>query len=138
MSGPKIHYASVIEDSPLVIMDRVVGISGAAITQATLTGIAFRAFEYASQEEAESDTEQTEVGTSETLTVSSVIFDTLQTAAPWDSSKEATGYNFRTTIPAARFPNGGKWVAIEVTFDPVSGEDFCDVWIVNVLHKRGS
>lgn len=129
----RIHYAEVFEDSPKVLMDRVQNITGANITQAVITSISRQVFEYGSQEEAESNTEGTEVGTAASLTVSDVVFDTLQTTAPWDSTVDATGYNFKDVVPAAKFPTGRKWYRVEYLVTPTTGEAFPIVWIVQAV-----
>lgn len=132
----KIHYASGFEDSPIVLMDRVTSVSGAAITQATITSIAYVVHEYASQQEAERDINGSAVGTAGTLTKTDVVFDTLQTGAPW--TYDTTGYNFRFTLPGTRRPTGGKWHRVEVTFTPSSGEAFPIVWIIETKALAGS
>jgi hypothetical protein len=137
MSGFK--YAKGLEDNPITLMDRVRSIADVNITQASVTAITYRVFEYATQAEAEQDIGSSEVGTTGTLTVNSVVYDTLQTAAPWDSTIDATGYNFRFTLPGSRRPTGGKWYRVQVTFDMASGsdDDFDTVWLIEALPKAG-
>lgn len=134
----KIHFGEGREDTPIVLMDRVQNVAGANITQATITSIAYRVFEYASEQEAKLDTNGSEVGESATLTKTDVVFDALQTGAPWDSAKDAVGYNFRFTLPSARRPTGNKWHRVEVTFTPSSGEAFAIVWIIETSALAGS
>lgn len=131
-----ISRAQGFEGSPLTLMDRVYGHAGTAITQASLTAISYAAWEYASVDDAESDTNGTAVGVSASLVVADTVFDTLQTDARW--ARDALGYNFRFTLPVARLPNGGKYVRVEVLFDPTSGEDFPSVWIIDVLPMAGN
>lgn len=56
------------------------------------------------------------------LTVSAVVYDSLQTPAIWTA--DGTGYNFRHTVPASALPNGGRVHRIEYRFTPASGEPF--------------
>jgi hypothetical protein len=131
-----INRAQGFEGSPLTLMDRIYGHAGTAITQASLSAISYQAWEYSSEDDAESDTNSTAVGTSASLVVADTVFDTLQTDARW--SRDSVGYNFRFTLPVARLPTGGSFVRVEVLFDPASGEDFPSVWIIEVLPMAGN
>ena len=133
MSG--LRWASVLEDNPLVLMDRVKGHDAANITQASINAISFRVWRYASLADLKSGTNPTEVGTSASLTVANVVFDALQTAdEAWTANGgDAAGYNFKTTIPKARFATAG-YHAVEILFDPAAAgeEDFRIAWGVRV------
>ncbi len=120
------------ENSPVVLMDRVYGESKALITQAAIDTITYRVFEYATREDADGDRNREEVGEEAELTPADVIYDTLQTAAPWDTTKDAAGYNFRFTLPGARRPTGGYFARVEVWLTPsTSGEEaYPLVWII--------
>ena len=113
-----VHRATVWEDSGLSIMDRVYGPTAALITQAALTSITATLFLAGVQVQQS------------TLTIATVVFDTLQTDARW--TLDATGYNFRHDIAAAWFAVPGKY-RMEYKFDPVTGEDWHDVWAIDVL-----
>jgi hypothetical protein len=52
-----------------------------------------------------------------TLTISSVVFDTLQT--DWD--EDSTGYNFRAELPTTAFPTGGRNYQAEVKITTSGG-----------------
>jgi hypothetical protein len=54
---------------------------------------------------------------SATLTISSVVFDTLQTS--W--GEDSTGYNFLAEIPTTAFPSGGKNYQAEVKITTTGG-----------------
>jgi hypothetical protein len=49
---------------------------------------------------------------SPTVTISSVIFDTMQ--ADWDG--DSRGYNFKLTLAATAFPTGGRTYEVELKF----------------------
>lgn len=104
------------EDAGLTIMARVLGNAGTAVTQASLTGIAFKAFDLATG---------AQVGSTTALTVSAVVFDTLQDDDDdprW--TLDSTGFNFLYTVPATFFPTGDQKYLLEFVFDPVSGDNF--------------
>lgn len=102
---------NVIEDSGVRWMARVLGQSGSAIVQADVSSIAYSVYD-------KSDT--TTATTTGTLTVSDVIYNTLQTDSRW--GKDATGYNFGWNVPASIFAAGNKTYRIEVKITPSSGE----------------
>lgn len=94
---------------------RVVGNAAAAITQASLSSISYKIFNESS------DTPDTAVETG-TLTVSSVVFDTLQTDARW--TKDTTGYNFRNVVAGTNITGDGRRYLVEYLFTPTSGAAF--------------
>ena len=104
------------EDGAVVLMARVQNASAANITQASVTAITYAVYDVQ---------QNTTVLASTSLTVSSVVFDTLQTPSIW--TKDTTGYNFRHDPAKTTLPNGGKVYRFEYLIDPTSGEDF---WIV--------
>lgn len=123
-----------IIDSGVTLMARVRGHNGALITQASLTAITYT---------VRNLTLATTVTSAQSLTVSSVIFDSLQQGdTSWDVDSAAEpgrdgswGYNFRATIPASHFGTfhvesitpyrvTNHEFQIDVLFDPVTGEDF--------------
>lgn len=111
----KIHKQVVFEDSGASCMARVVGNAATAITQATITSITSHVFDL------DSSTPTTDLDNS-TLTVSSVVFDTLQTDARW--TVDSTGYNFRHDFAASIFTTGGHRYRVEFVFTPSSGAVF--------------
>lgn len=136
---PKINFGTAFEDTGCSLMDRVYGNAGAAITQATIANIAYKVYEHTTKELAILAASGTLVaGTASSLTVATVVFDTLQTAAPWDTTADALGYNFRYDSPAVDRPTGGKWYRHEIVFTPTSGVPFAVVWIVECLPMAGS
>jgi len=92
-------------------MARITGTDAANIQQADVSSIAYSVYDL------DDETTATVTGT---LTVSSVVYDTLQTDARWDT--DTTGYNFRWDVPASVFADGDKIYRIEIAFTPASGE----------------
>lgn len=109
---PRVYTASINEDDDFTPIARVKNGAGTLITQASLTSITYYAYDTGTA---------TQTGTG-TLTISSVVFDTLQTGSNW--TVDGTGYNFLATIPGTCFPDGGKVYRVEIVFNPVSGSDF--------------
>lgn len=108
----------VFEDSGASLMARIKGGDGANITQASISSIAYSVFSLSTTNGVTTGTETT----TGTLTVSDVVFDTLQTDARW--GKDSTGYNFRWDVPASVLANGDTTYRIEIKFTPTSGEAF--------------
>jgi len=101
----------VAEDSTFAVMLRL-QVDGVTATQSVLSSITWKAWD-----EQNTGT----VHASGTLTVSSVVFDTLQTDGRW--SADATGYNFRHDITQATFTDPGRYV-IEYTVTMTGGNSF--------------
>lgn len=114
--------ATIWEQQSVFAMARIQGNSGVNITQASLTSILYKVYDVKNG--------NTLVG-SGTLVISATVFDTLVTADTNRWKTDAIGYNFGGTIPAACFPLGDKTYLVEITFDPVSGDDFYFVLKVN-------
>lgn len=95
---------TVVESSSFSVMARIHA-SGANITQADVTSIEYQIYPHNS----------TTAHTGATaLTVSSVIFDTLQTDARW--TKDATGYNFRHDVAATVLTDPATEYEVEYKF----------------------
>jgi hypothetical protein len=106
----EVHEFSGWEDTPVVLMARVTGEDSELITQASIDSITIDVYRIdGSVSEA--------VGSQASLTVADTVFDTLQTDDRW--TEDATGYNFRYTVPVARFATPGRH-RIEFWF---TGED---------------
>lgn len=117
---------SVWEDGGATVMARVIGNAGTAITQASLTSIHYSLFD------TNGATPETAVVAGTSLTVSDVVFDTLQTDARW--TQDATGYNFRHTIAASVLAAPAHLYRAEYKFTPTSGEVF---WVVAEILTLG-
>lgn len=127
MADTRVHPFSAWEDSGFSLMARVYGQTGAAITQAAISAITATFYDI------DDEDSPVAIGSPASLTVASVVFDTLQTDSRW--TKDATGYNFRYDVPATYTATPGK-VRCEVKFDPASGENFHVVFegTVKALH----
>lgn len=86
------------EGTSVKVMARVYDVDNALITQAALSTVKYRVVTSA----------EVEVIALTALTISSVVFDTLQTASD-DASwvKDETGFNFKFTLPITAIPTGG-------------------------------
>lgn len=114
MSATDELVLSVFEDTGAVIMARVYGNAGTAITQASLSSIVCKVYDLTNGD--------TLIAT-RTLVIASVVFDTLQTSDPrW--TEDDTGYNFLDVVEATNFPEGGRTYRLEYKFTPASGQVF--------------
>lgn len=111
----EVAKAYVWEDSGAALMARVVGNDAAAITQATVTSIERKTYDLDSATPTTATDETT-------LTVSTVVFDTLQTDARW--TEDSTGYNLRDDVDDTIFATGGHRYRVEYVVEPSSGAKF--------------
>ncbi len=129
MVATDIIRGKVFEDGGATCMARIIGQAGVAITQASLTSIGCKVFDLGGA------TPDTPIATS-SLTISSVVFDTLQTDARW--TYDTTGYNFLHAHAAATFPSGDTRYRVEYLFTPVSGAAFFAVFELQSLQVKTS
>lgn len=85
---------------------------GKCLKQADLSSITFRAYD-----EEDPDT----TVNSGTVTVSSSIFDTLQTTADDPAWPFTRGFNFRHDLTPANFPTGDRTYVVEYKFTTTGG-----------------
>lgn len=120
-NAAKVWNVIVNEDSGGSICARVRLPSAAYITQAAFGTISVRYRKLS----------QTGSTTSTSLTVSSVVFDTLQTDTFWKGidgvAVDTLGYNFRWDFAATVFPDPGEY-GVTFVFTPSAGAAF----LVNV------
>ena len=120
-----VTHGEVVEDQPAFLMRRVYNTAGTDITQASLSNINYTIHDTSDDSELVSST---------ALTISTVVFDTLQITAPWlNAGGEADGYNFGAELPGTGWATPGKVVQVQVTFDPASGNDFPAIFRLTVL-----
>lgn len=128
-----IRQGNVVPLSPKTLLDRI-EIDGVVANIAAVTHVKTRIWQYATFEDAESDTDGTEMGTEITTLSAACMFNTLQTAM-WNN-KDSLGYNCKIVIPSARFPAGGKYYGIDNLVQPsaVGAESFLlDRWVLYAL-----
>jgi hypothetical protein len=126
MPQAKVNTGFAFEDAGVALMARVEGWNGVNIVQSDLSAIQYCV--------TNKNTGATVIA-STSLTISSVVFNTLQTPAVWQT--DATGYNFRHNVPAAAFPSGDEVTPViyrveyKLTF--ASGEPVFLVWDIEAL-----
>ena len=101
----------VAEDSTFAVMLRL-QVDGVNATQGVLSSITWKAWD---------ERNTAAVYASGTLTVSDVVYDTLQTDGRW--SADSTGYNFRHDITQATFTDPARYL-IEYTVTMTGGNSF--------------
>lgn len=79
----------------------------------------------------------TEVTPAPSITVSDVIFDTVQTdGAAWSLDDNALGYNFKATLAPTYFPTGGHVYRVEFYFTLSGGTHKLPVLFEGVARGR--
>ncbi len=112
---PQPKRASIWEDGGAFLAARVLGNNGNYITQSAISSITYLVYDI---------TAGAEVATG-SLTVSSVVFDSLQTDGRW--TEDDTGYNFGVAVSASWFSIADHTYRVEYKFTPSSGQVF---WVV--------
>ena len=112
MPKPRIFELQTVEQTSTPILARVEA-DGVNLTQSTTSSVTYKVY----------NTSNTQTGTG-TFTVSSVMFNSLQTDARW--TEDATGYNFLGTLPSTCFPAPGHH-RVEIKFTTSSGAVF---WLI--------
>lgn len=137
MSAAMIHRGVAVEGVPNWILGRLCAVTangatspreveGNLVIQSDVDEITLKAF----------DSSGVQIGTTQTLTVADVIFDTLQTTKTWKRLKG--GGNFRYLAPASLFPTGGVTEKIEVLATLQDGSLAPGLWEVDVLEMEQS
>ena len=111
MAAADIPQVTILEDSGVTLMARIQGENAANIAQADVSAISRNVYDG-----------ETLIGVSTGLTVSSVVFDALQTDARW--TFDSIGYNFKDPIDDDVFPSGDKVYRVEYKFTPTTGADY--------------
>ena len=109
-----IAAGSVFQNSGALFLARVRSSSGSYVTQATLSTITCRV--------SNMTTGVAVTVISPTITISTSVFDALQTDAYW--TQDTTGYNFKHAMPATAFPTANNVYRVEYKFTPTSGAVF--------------
>ena len=117
MSAKTTFYGTWNEDGTATIQGRVIARDGTGATvagegklvkMADLSSITIKVFNISADPPTETYTA--------TLTISAVIFDSLQTDATWVPTVDSTGFNFSADIPASAFPTGDQKYRAEVKY----------------------
>lgn len=118
MPDIEIHSFECFKGESPALMARVLGNAGTAITQASLTAINLYVYRTSDL--------TTDLASGASLTIASVVYDTLQTADPrW--TEDSTGYNFLYLLPTT-YTGVACRLRVEIKFTPSSGAAFWDVW----------
>ena len=104
------------EDNHITLMARVTDGDGVNITQSAISTITYTITNLATGT----------VGSPVSLTVSSVVFDSLQETALGGNrwTEDATGYNFKHAIAGTNFAAPSTTYRVEHLFTPASGNAF--------------
>ena len=116
----------VYEDSTFSVMSRFT-VDGANATQSDCSSITMKAWDVDDYDTPVLDA---------TLTVSAVVYDTLQTDGRW--SVDATGYNFRYDVADTVCTTAGTQYRFEAVVTTSGGKLPPMVWIVNCKQTRSS
>lgn len=103
-------------------MARIETLSGSNITQASLASIAYSVWPQSNPNSISSGT----------LTISAVIFDTLQTNYNWDTTRYPNGYNFRWIVPSTLIPNDDEVYRFKLLFTDTSSP----AQVLPLVHDR--
>ena len=125
----RIGQGIVIEDGAACFLARILGNDATPVIQAAVQSISVKVF----------DVDATDPDTavySANLTVSTAIYDTLQTDDRW--TEDDTGYNFRHDMPASAFQTGDHNYRVEYKFTPTLGEVFWALFDVHANNVRTS
>ena len=118
--------ATIYEDTAITCMARIQGDDAVNITQSDVTSITLKTFlNYG-----------TTATTTTSLTVSTSVFNALQTDARW--TKDSTGYNFRFQIPSSVFVAGDSTYRCEFLFDMDSQPDLFVIFSVDTVEVLSS
>lgn len=114
-------YGTVFKAGSAVLLARIVGSDAEAIVQADVSTIRYSILKL--NERAPDSTEAVDGHDDVLLTVSDVLFDTLQTDDLW--SADVVGYNFRHELDVATneaFPTAGVSYQVRYVVTPASGQ----------------
>lgn len=144
----------VYEQSGATLMARILGHSGATVTQASLSSISYEVWQiypaaaYVANKfqiippaelPTSSSTPPVKRVAATSLTPADVIYDALQVDSKW--TVDDTGYNFAVAMPAASFAAipiadwpESTWYEVPVKFTPTSGAVFHANFFVDCRH----
>ncbi len=133
------HSGVVLKNSAPIFLARVVGNDGAYLVQANLSSIAYSIFTL-NPNDPDTETAVASAHTAAALTISAVVWDTLQLDNLWRNDDgdlvDALGYNFRfqpVISSAQAFPVAGAMYGVRVTMTPSSGQKVVLFWKVRCI-----
>lgn len=108
---------TVNEDGTAVLLARICAASGSTspivgegypIVQADVSTITYSVFDL--------DGDNAAVLSAQSLTISAVVYNTLQDTAGYVWTADTLGYNYKHTLPITAFPTGGRTYQYEAKF----------------------
>ncbi|QDT01267.1 hypothetical protein [Adhaeretor mobilis] len=121
MSNARDIPGAVFRDGTATLLARIVDADDSPVTQSSLTAAEYSIFQIDPRDPATQSVVTGHDG--QALVIADVIFDTLQTGAPW--SIDETGYNFRHEIDISTdsaFPAAGAVYQVRYELTPVTGQ----------------
>jgi len=112
---------TVFKNGSAILLARVVGADGAAVTRDALAAIHYTVYLLDDQDPDQQTPLDGHVAVS--LSVTEAIYDTLQTDAVW--TRDAIGYNFKHILDVSThqaFPTAGRSYRIVYELTPTSGQ----------------
>ncbi len=125
-------YGGAFKNGSATVLGRIVGADAAAIVKADISTITYSIY-LLDDQDADSRTAVTN-HSAVSLTVSAVVFDSLQTDAIW--TVDSTGYNFKHVLDVSSdvaFAIAGRRYLVEYTLTPDSGQVILVRARVNVI-----
>ena len=122
----------IFKNSTGTFMAKIIGADAAEIAQADISSIAYSVY----GRDPDCEDTQTVVSGHDgvTLTVASVVFDTLQTDSRW--TVDTTGYNFRFEIDTSEdeaFTVRGTKYLVHVELTPITGQVIDALWTIDCV-----
>ena len=125
-------YGTAFKNGSATLLARVIGSDGAAIVRADVASAQYTVYLLDDQDP---DSRTAITGhTNVSLTLADVIFNSLQTDAPW--TVDSTGYNFRHVLDVSAnqaFTVAGRRVLVEFELTPDSGQVILVRFRLNVI-----
>lgn len=117
MSKPNYSTSQGYPGVAVVVMSQVVDNTDTPFTQSALSSITYKVWPLSNPRDV----------TSGTLTISSVVYNTLQTGSGWKSGRLADqyteGFNFRAVLAGTLFPKENETYRIHIRLVPNTGDE---------------
>jgi len=104
------------EDTDTTFLSREYGNDAELITQSAMSSISYSVWDVSGS------TPTSAIVSASSLTVSAVVYDTLQNGQEWDLDE--IGYNFKYTVAGSNFNAPRHMYQVEFIFNPSSGGDW--------------